>query len=83
VTGSFIRCKGSSLLIVFGGTVWLLPARHLYVCCLCAPVVCELLLGDTGIVLELPDQRLEDCRFKLLSHDDFPNACIRCSVKCL
>jgi hypothetical protein len=57
VTGSFIRCKGSSLLIVFGGTVWLLPARHLYVCCLCAPVVCESLLGDTGIVFELPDQK--------------------------
>jgi hypothetical protein len=30
VTGSFIRCKGSSLLIVFSGTVWLLPARRLY-----------------------------------------------------
>jgi hypothetical protein len=36
-----------------------------------------------GLILELPVQKLYDLWFNLLSHGDFPNTSVRCSVKCL
>jgi hypothetical protein len=38
---------------------------------------------EAGIILESQDQKTRGFGFKSLSHDDFPNAPTRCSVKCL
>jgi hypothetical protein len=47
----------------------------------CIVGFCESLQEGAGIALELPDQKLEDLWFKLLSHGSFLNTSIRCSVK--
>jgi hypothetical protein len=54
----------------------LLPAifaRVVVVCC----------KEEAGVILELPDKRLDVFEFKSLSGRDFSNTSARCSVKCL
>jgi hypothetical protein len=46
-------------------------------------VLCKSFQVKPGLILELPVQKLYDLWFSLLSHGDFPNTSVRCSVKCL